>query len=330
MPLHRSLRHRWLTLLYSLPVGARLALGFLLAGLAAVLASGVVGLLPVQAISQEGASQSQSMTANAELTTALAILQACSARFHMTLEDAVHHQPPSILLDDQNTTQSLAIQYENELEVFLGGHLLAQHPEQARWLSAPEHDEAVVQQRALVASAISAWQRYHTAQMSVLQDIQAGDVSAAEVTAYPHVDELEADMFSALDSLIQFENWLALSEQSTAISQQIDEQHTITILAASATLLVIFLFGLLSLRSVTGPLNQLQRVMQAIASGDVDTRAEVLGRDAIAAVSTGVNDLLMINDRLLAEVDRQHHALVDSEERLANAWGSDASEIPIS
>lgn len=323
----RATRHRWLALLCSLPVGARLALGFLLAGLVALLASGVTGLLSLQTISQEGSFQSESIAASAELTTALAVLQAYSTRFHMTLEDAVHHQPYSILLDDQATTQNLAIQYESDLEMFLHRHLLAQHPEQVQWLSAPGRSEAVVQQRALVASAISAWQRYHTAQMPVLQDTLAGDVSAAETLTYTQVDALEADMFSALYGLIQFENRLALSEQGVALSQQIQEQRTITILAAPTALLVIFFFGLLSIRSVTGPLNRLRRVMQAVASGKVDVRIDVVGRDSIAAISSGVNDLLMMIDRLLAEISHQHYALVDIEERLFSLVDGDDSSI---
>ena len=292
-----------------LPVGARLALGFLLAGLASVLASGVTGLLPTRTISQEGAFQAQSRAANAELTTALAVLQAEGTRFHTTLEDAVESQPRSTLLGDQDTIQSLATQYESELVQFLHGHLLAQHPEEAQWLPTPGQGEAVVQQRALVASTINTWQRYRAAQIPVLQDILAGDVSAAETLTYTHVDVLEADTFSALYSLIQFENQLVSSEQSAALSQQIYAQGMITVLASSIALLLILCFGLLSIRSVSRPLNRLRRVMRAVASGEIDTRAEVVGRDSIAAVSVGINDLLMINDRLLAEINRQGQAL---------------------
>lgn len=294
-----------------LPVGARLVLGFLLAGLAAVLATGVAGLLPTQIISQEGAFQAQSRAANAELTTALAVLQADSARFHIALEDAVESQPRSTLLGDQDTLQSLATQYESELAQFLHGRLLDQHPEEAQWLPSPGQDEAIVQQRALVTSTIVSWQRYRAAQMPVLQYILAGDVSAAEMLTYTHVDVLEADTFSALYSLIQFENQLVSSEQSAALSQQLHAQGMITVLAAFIALLLILFFGLLSIRSVSRPLNRLRRVMQAVASGEIDTRAEVVGRDSIAAVSVGVNDILMMNDRLLAEISRQDQALAE-------------------
>jgi methyl-accepting chemotaxis protein len=99
----------------------------------------------------------------------------------------------------------------------------------------------------------------------------------------------------------------------------------ITILAAAIALLAILFFGLLSIRSVAGPLNRLRRVMQAVASGEVDTRAEVIGRDSIAAVSAGVNDLLMIIDRLLAEISRQHQALVDLGARLFSLVDGDDS-----
>lgn len=310
-------QHQAYRLLCRAPVGVRLALGFLFAGLVAALASGFVGLLPAQMPGQSDLFQEQASAANAELTTALMLLQAENSRVHAAIEDAAAGRSHSILLGDQGATQRLAAQYGANLTTFVRENLLAQHPAQANWLSTVGQAAAVAQQQGLVISVIYTGQRYYAVQTRVLQDLLAGQVTAAEALAHARADPMETDVLSALSSLIQFERRLALSVQNAAQAQVRHDQQMVTLLAASAALLAILIVGWLVTMSLLGPLHRLRRGTQAGVSGEAEARIAAVGQDEIADISRHVNDLLLTIDRLLAEVSRQHDGLVSAAERLA-------------
>lgn len=296
----------------------RLALGFLFAGLVAALASGFAGLLPPQTPGQADVFQEQVSAVNAELTTALMLLQAEHSRVHTAIEDAADGRSHSILLGDQDAVQRLAAQYRANITTFVQENLLAQHPDQAGWLSAAGQAAAITQQQRLVISVVYTGQRYHAAQMRVLQDLLARQVTTAEALARDQADPMETDVLSALYSLIQFESHLALSIQNAAQAQIKHDQQMVTLLAASAALLAILTVGWLVTVSLLGPLHRLRRGAQAGVSGEGEARITAVGQDEIADISEHVNDLLLTIDRLLAEVSRQHDGLVSAAQRLAS------------
>ncbi len=310
------------------PVGIRLAAGFLFAGLAAALAVGFVGLLPAPVSVQAANFQDQLSAANAELTTALVLLQANDSSVHFAIEDAATGQPHSVLLSDQAAAQGLASQYEAEIATFVRENLLAQQPAREIRLIGPEQNEAVEQQRGLVISLTYAWQRYHAAQTLVLQDVLANQFTAAELLARFQADPMETDVLSALYGLIKFQGDLALTVQHAASMQAAQYHLIVALLGASAALLVILIAGLLVSFSVVGPLHRLRRVTQAVAAGERVARVVVVGQDEIADIALCVNDLLISIESLLAEVNRQHHGQVSAAELLfAGIRGGDVGAV---
>ncbi len=322
------MRHRAYRLLCRVPVGARLALGCLVAGLAAVLASGFVGLQSSQASDQARSLQQQLSAASANLTTALLLLEEEETSAHSAIEDAAAGLPRATLLSDQKTVTSLAAEYEAEIARFVHENLLSQQPAQAAWLNDAGQGDEIDRQHGLTLSVIYSWQRAHAAQTQALQDILAGKVSAAQTLMRAQANPLGTDALSAMNSLIQFENDLARSVQSAAAQQEAHHQRILTVLAAAAALIVILVVSLLITASLLGPLHQLRQVTQAAASGDREARVAVVGHDEIAAASANVNDLLAAIDGLLAEVNRQHQGIVSAAERLAfEANGEDANAV---
>lgn len=318
------------SLLCRIPVGVRLASGFLVAGLVAALVAGLVGLLPMQASGLVDPLQEQLNKANADLTTALVLLQATESSVQFAIEDAVTGQPHPVLLSDRAAAQRLAMQYETEIVTFVREHFLAQQRAEDDRLIELGQGGAVEQQRGLVISVTYTWQRFHAAQTQVLQDLLADQLPAAEMVARFQVGPLETDALSALYSLIQFQDDLALSVQHAANMQAFHHQQIVTLLGASTALFLILLVGLPVTISLVIPLHRLRQATQAVAAGENETRVAVIGHDEVTVISAQVNDLLASLDSLLTEVSRQHHGQVSAAELLVSGVsGGDVSAVRV-
>ncbi|HLV99973.1 MAG TPA: HAMP domain-containing protein [Ktedonobacterales bacterium] len=316
------------SLLCRIPIRIRLATGFLFAGLVAVLAVGLVSLLPTQPLGQADPLQGRLSAANSELTMALVLLQADESSVHLAIEDAAAGQSHSVLLSDQTMAQGLTTQYEAEIASYTQENLFAQQPAQEEQLRGLGQAEAVEQQRGLVISVTYTWQRYRAAQTQVLQDLLVDQVHAAEMLARFQADPLETDALSALYSLLQFQADLALSVQHAASMQAFHNQQFVTLLAAFLALFLILIAGLLVTISFVHPLHRLRQVTQAVAVGANETRVAVVGHDEVADISLQVNDLLTSIESLLAEVIRQQHGQVSAAEFLVSgASGGDTGAV---
>jgi HAMP domain-containing protein len=323
-------RYHAYSLLCRPPVGVRLACGFLFAGLVAALASGLAGLSPSQTLNQAGRFQEQLNAASTQLTTALVLLQAGQNKMHSLIEDAAVGQPYNVLLSDQSAAQSLEAQYEEQLAAFVRENLFSQHPPQAEWLKKLGQGEATGRQRGLVISVIYTWQRYHAAQSQVLQAILTGKLNAAETLAHNQADPLDADVLSALYSLMQFQSNLALSVQNAVSMQESHDQQATILIVASLALLIVLTTGLLITISLLEPLHRLRRGTQAFSTGEGEACIAVIGRDEIATISVRVNDMLAAIDSLLAEINRQHQGMISAAEQLSSdVNGQDGNAVRV-
>jgi methyl-accepting chemotaxis protein len=310
--------HRTYSVLCRMPVGVRLAMGFLFAGLIAALGVGFVGLLPTRESGQVSLLLEQMSTANNELATALVLLHANDTNVHLMIEDGMSGQPHSVLMSDQAAVQRSTEQYETEITTFIHDNLLDQQPSQEELIIGLGQGAAIEQQRGLVISVTYTWQRYRAAQTQVLQALLNDQFNAAETLERSLAESRETEVLSALYSLIQFQDNLAQAVQNTARGQAIHNQHIAMLLGSIITFCVILIAGLLVTGSLVDPLHRLRRVTQAAASGEHDARVAVIGCDEVADISSRVNDMLASIDSLLAEVNRQHYGQISAAERLVS------------
>lgn len=317
--------------LIHMPIAPRLVLGFLIPALIAALAAGIIGVQSAQLLSQESAFYQNLFQSYSSLTTGNDFLQLMDFQTHATITDASSpHTSHDQLTTDQQALQGLATRYDTLLRAYVQNDLLTQHPDQAALFEQAGHTGQAAQQSILASSALRTWNVYRDAQNAILQDIQQGNIQAAQTSERLQGEPTYFDALSALRQLIQFDGRLTTFVQDATTLQERNQLIT-TLVAVVLVLLAIGVIGSLIYGTLVRRLRHLQRVAQAVQEGQLTSRAVVDGRDEVADVSASVNAMLNQILGLLDESRMQRDALMQaamrlfSDIRLANGGDLDAS-----
>ncbi len=315
MPIRRSSR-RGGNLLLDLPIAGRLTLGFLLAGLIAALASGIIGVQRSQSLTLQANFYQSLLQTNTSLTTGGNFLQLTNTEVHTLLDVASAPNPSheTLALDEQ-AISNLTSRYDTILKDYVAHDLVSLHPDQSALLAEAGKSVQVSQQQTLAGSTLRTWLVYKAAQSQLLQDITSNNLLIAQTLERAQGEPTNADAQSALRSLIQFDGRLANSVQTAALVEEQNQLLT-TIIGAVIAFMCIGLVGLFISNTLVQRLRHLRQITQTVEQGDIARRAVVVGRDEIADVSASVNAMLETIVGLLEETRNQRDALTNAAEHL--------------
>jgi methyl-accepting chemotaxis protein len=299
-----------------LPIGWRLALGFMIAALVAALASGAVGLQRSQSLSKQTDFYQTLLQLNTSLTTGHSFLELMGSKLQQTLLDASVANPSrETLANDVGAITNLTTLYTQTLNSYAQNDLLNQHPDQMALLNEANEDDLASQQLTLVSSTQRTWQVYEVAQQQILTDISNGDLQDANLLLQGQGQPTNDDAQSALQSLIQLDARLA-SAVDSATNVEVQNQLLTTLIATLCAFLTIALVGWFISDTLVRRLRQLHRVTRAVEEGRINERVLVSGRDEIADVSVAVNSMVDTITGLLEETRHQRDALAGAAEHL--------------
>jgi methyl-accepting chemotaxis protein len=309
-------RARRRSLLLDLPIAWRLTLGFLLAALIAVVASGLSGVQRAQSLATQAAFYQRLLEANTSLTTGANFVQLMNTASHDILQTAQGPAPSrETLTSDETALAGLGTRYDSILSEYSSRYVIDQFPDAVALLTEAGHANQIAQQRALLSSALRTWQVYQNAQNKVIAFIQAGDLKSAAALERAQAEPTNADALSALRSLIQFNSRVSSSVNDASVVEQRNQLITVAI-ASVIAFLAIALVGWIISNSLVQRLWRLRRTLVAVEEGEARARVEVVGRDEIARVGFSVNGMLDTIVGLLDVTRRQRDALVSAAERL--------------
>jgi len=302
-------------LLLDLPIGGRLTLGFLLAALIATLAAGLIGALRSQSLSRQSDFYQNLLQTNTSLNTGANFLQLMNTEMDTILTVATQQTSQETLTSDQHAVLDLSNRYNQVLNTYFASSLVEKHPDEVALLAEGNHSDQISQQRTLAASTLRTWDIYQAAQNQILKDIANHQYADAQALLRVQAEPTNADAQSAMRSLIQFDQHLALSIHDAA---NIEEQQQIitTIMGSILAFLLIALVGWLISGTLVKRLKQLRRVTRLVENGQLDARVAAVGRDEIADVSASINAMLDAIVGLVEETRHQRDALTNAAEHL--------------
>ncbi len=300
--------------LLNIPIGTRLALGFLFPALIATLTLSIVGVQSQQRLLQETTFYQNLLNGYTSLTTAAGDLQ----QMHSDLLNAVSyaaqpHHLTAILADDQQVALGLAAHFNAILATYLRQDLIEHYPDLMALFTEAGHATQIEEQRTYSEAVQASWQAYRNMQEQVFRLIMAGNFENAQMLLFTQGDEAFTDTGRDLQTLIAFNGSLAPSLHDAA-TVEVQKLLASTILAVLGVLLGIGLVGWLISSTLVRRLLKLRSVAQAIANGQVDARLDVGGRDEIADVAKATNAMVDTLVGLLEETKRQRDELAKGEE----------------
>lgn len=311
-----SMSHPRRNLLLDLPIAWRLSVGFVLAALIAVLATGFSGIQRAESLNREAEFYQSLLASNTSLNNGASFLQLMNAKTQSTLIDASAPSPSvETLKQDQDAINQLIARYDSVTSDYLKSYTLDQHPEQVAVLNETGQSSLVTQQRILAASMSRTWQVYRDALSEILSDIASGKVADAQVQVRAQAEPTNTDALSALRAVIQFDGRLAGSVSEAANLEQRNQTLTTLVLAVIAFLLIAIVGWIIS-DTLVRRLRVLRRVAESVEQGELAARAVVIGTDEIGRVSGSVNGMLDTIVGLLDITRRQRDALQNAAERL--------------
>lgn len=311
-----SLAHPRRNLLLDLPIAWRLSLGFLLAALVAVMATGFSGIQRAESLNREAGFYQSLLTSNTSLNNGASFLQLMNAKTQSTLIDASAAAPSvETLKQDQDAINQLIARYNSVTADYLKSYILEQHPEQVAVLQETGQSSLVSQQRILAASMSRTWQVYHDALEQILSDVANGKVTDAQILVRAQAEPTNTDALSALRAVIQFDGRLAGLVSEAANLEQRGQTLTTVALAVVAFLLIAVVGWIIS-DTLVRRLRVLRKVAQSVEQGELAARVVVIGTDEIGRVSGAVNGMLDTIVGLLDITRRQRDALQNAAERL--------------
>ncbi|MBA2287783.1 MAG: HAMP domain-containing histidine kinase [Ktedonobacteraceae bacterium] len=298
-------------LLIDIPIGWRLAIGFLLAALIASAAVGITGSQQAQTLNVESDFYQSLLQENILLSTADSYLQLLNSTEHELLGELVSpHPSQETIQTDRNALQGLMSRYNTILSSYTQQQLLDQHPDQVALLSKAGYPVQVTLQRTLAASALRTWHIFQEAQQTVRQKIAAGLFAEAVTLERLQVEPTNSDALSALRALIHFNEELVVTMRAAVHATGQGLLVTIPLTALLA-FLCVGLVGIFISRPLVRRLLQLLLVTEAATQGQAHTRISVIGHDEIAVVSTSVNTMLdtLAEDKAIATAYEQERRL---------------------
>ncbi|HEX8996988.1 MAG TPA: HAMP domain-containing protein [Ktedonobacterales bacterium] len=300
----------------NLPIAWRLTLGFVIAGLIAAAAAGVVGAQRAQALGQQSAFYQSLLQNSTSLATGDSYLQLMNTKVHDALDVAASPTPSTeTLTSDEQDVPLLANYFDGVITGYATNDLLSRNANEVATLRLAGDTTSVTRQAALVSSALRTWRAYKDAQSQVLASIKAGNVNAAQSAERLAAEPTNADAQSALRALIQFNDSLAGTVRQAASAQEQDQTIS-AIIAALIAFAAVALVGWFISETIVRRLRSLRAVTKAVEAGRLDSRVHVVGRDEIGDVSASVNGMLDTIVGLLEETRRQRDALSNAAERL--------------
>lgn len=300
--------------LLNIPIGRRLALGFLIPALIAALTLSSVGIQSQQRLLQESIFYQNLFNAYTSLTAGGDVLK----QIHITVQKTVTYasQPHpilEILKDDETVVHKLAMQYTSVLVTYLQQDLIVHSSDLAVLFTEAGHAAQIEEQGTYSEEARVSWQAYRTIQEQMFSLINAGEQAHAQLLLVTQENAAFADAGRDLQSLISFNKTL-LPSLHDAAAVEIQKLLSSTLLAGLGVLLGIGLVGWLISSTLVRRLQRLRSAAQAIANGQLDTRLEVGGRDEIAEVSQATNAMVDTLVELLEETRQQRDELAKGEE----------------
>lgn len=300
--------------LLNISIGRRLALGFLIPALIAILTLNSVSMQSQQRLSQEATFYQHLLATYTSLTTASDNLENMHAHLLQTVSYAAQpHALPIVLGDYQKNIRTSASHYNATLSTYLQQDLIELDPNLVALFTEAGHAAQIEEQRIYSKSVQTAWQAYSIKQEQLLHLTNRNSNTGIQTIAISQANEAFADVERELHTLITFSGSLAPS-LSDASSVEVRRLIITTILAALGILFGIGIVGWLISSTLVQRLWQLRSVVQAIANGQVDARLKVEGRDEIADVSNATNSMVDTLVGLLEETRRQHDELAKGEE----------------
>lgn len=300
--------------LLNIPIGRRLALGFLLPALIAALTLSSVGVQSQQRLLQESTFYQHLFDAYTSLTMEEGVLQ----QMHTTLQDTVAyaarpHPLTAIITDDESVVRRLAAHFNAVMATYLQQDLLIRNADLVALFTQAGHAAQADEQQTYSEEAQGSWQAYRGIQEQVLGAIDTGSFARAQALLAIQEGTAFSDTGRDLETLITY-NATLLPSLHAAATVQVQKLLISTLLAALGMLLGIGLMGWLVSSTLVRRLHRLRSAAQAIANGQVDTRPDTEGRDEIAEVSRATNAMVDTLVGLLEETKQQRDELARGEE----------------
>ncbi len=301
-------------LLLNIPIGRRLALGFLIPALIAAITLSIVGVQSQQRLLQESAFYQHLFSAYTTLTAEETVLQQMHTDLHETTTYAAQpHALQAILKDDQSVIEGLVAHFNGALNTYFQQDLLDQSPDQMALFNEAGHTGQIEEQRTYSEEAQASWQAYRAILEQVLGLVMGGNSVKAQILLVVQEGSAFSDAERDLQSLIAF-NQTLLPSLHDAAAVEVQKLLVSTLLAVLGVLLGIGLVGWLISSTLVRRLQRLRSAAQAIASGQVHTRLDAGGRDEIAQVSEATNAMVDTLVGLIEETKRQRDELAKGEE----------------
>jgi diguanylate cyclase (GGDEF)-like protein len=300
--------------LLNIPIGRRLALGFLIPALIAAITLSSVGVQSQQRLLQESTFYQHLFNAYTTLTKEETDLQQIHTHLQgITAYAAQPHALTLILKNDRSVIEGLASHYNTVLDAYFQQDLLDQSPDQVVLFTEAGHTAQIEEQRTYSEEAQASWQAYRAIQEQVLGLVMAGSIARAQVLLAVQENDAFSDAGRDLQALIAFNETLVPSLHDAA-TVEVQKLLISTLLAVLGVLLGIGLVGWLISSTLVRRLQRLRSAAQAIANGQVDMRLDAGGRDEIAAVSEATNAMVDTLVGLLEQTKQQRDELARGEE----------------
>jgi diguanylate cyclase (GGDEF)-like protein/putative nucleotidyltransferase with HDIG domain len=300
--------------LLKMQIAPRLALGFLVPLLMAVLAMSNVAWQSQQLQTRETAFYQSLVQGNSILHNVVDNFDQLHSNMLGLLSDAAKPGTSlQTLAEDNNAIAVFTGKQQVSLNDYLQHDLFDHYADLMTLFRQTGHGLLVGQQRSYANTVKSTWKRYLSTQQRILNYLSGGDLARAISTEQNSSEHEYADSAGSLLRLIQF-NGSLIPAVNDAIQVAQNTLLWTTAIAALCILLGIGIVGWLVFATLVQRLQRLRRVVNSIEKGNVDARLDVVGSDEIARVSSSINDMLDTIVGLLDEIWKQRNELANAEE----------------
>ena len=300
--------------LLKMQIAPRLALGFLIPLLIAVLALGNVGWQNQQLQARETLFYDSLIQGNVLLHNAIDTFDQLRGYLLGLLSDA--GKPGTLLQTLSEDAHAISVDTGNiqaALNNYAQQDLFDRYSDLTDLFARTGHSNLIKQQKAYANQVMSTWQSYTVTQQLMLNYINQGDIGQANFVEQNLAENEYADSVGSLLQLLQFNRGLTVALHD-AISVEQNGFLWTTVIAGLCILLGIAIVGWLVFATLVQRLQRLRRVVNSIEKGNIDARLEVMGNDEIARVSGAINDMLDTIVGLLEETVKQRNELANAEE----------------
>ncbi len=311
LPLPGSRRHH---ILLNMPIAKRLAFGVLIPLLIGVVALSSIAFQSQLLLTNESSLYRSQMNGYTSLAAMESTLQLAHTLLQATINDASIPHPYQVTLEeDRGALNIITANLNSAVSAYMRQDVLDRYAGLSNLFAGAGHSDQIAQQDSLAKDALTAWNSYRSTQQQVLDKLNAGNITQANVLELIQVEPAYADAMSSFLDLSQFASGLLPSIHDALV---VEENRLLlgAVLAALSILLGIGIIGWLVYGTMVRRLQRARQVVQAIEGGQVDARLPVVGRDEIAGVSSAVNGMLDTIVGLLEESQHQRDELANAEE----------------